>query len=145
MSNTGPSRPRPSTWCSARRHRLSTFLSTLSPPRAARWGIATLLTTKAADLGTTLVALRSAGTLRESNPLAALAIRTVGLLPALVCLLAAAVAVIVVVTETGVRALDLFEDPGARSRIVVRAAGYGLPSLLQAVIVAHNLSLLASV
>lgn len=106
-------------------------------------GIMLLTVTKLLDALTTGIGLLLLPDIYEANPLARFAFHQTGVVVGLAAASTAVIAVILVVVETcsilvSVRRWDGHLAP------VVRLVGYGLPSLLFAVIAVHNVGVLLS-
>jgi|GEM_PF-540680 hypothetical protein len=108
-------------------------------------GVGALTLTKGADVLTTVGGLRLAPALRESNPLAAAAIQQVGVLPALLGLGTVTVLIVALLTELGVVAVRRFPGTTVPDRLAVRLVGYGLASIINLAVAAHNVALFLTV
>lgn len=133
----------------ARTERARRGLTRLTP----RVGAGALAVTQAADVFTTLVALRFVSGLEEANVVAAAAIGALGPVVGLTLVSAVAVGTLVVVTERGVAVVrDLGDEDGSHAEDgsqvlvgVVRLVGYGPMTVLNLVVVFHNAALIGTV
>jgi hypothetical protein len=113
--------------------------------RAASPFIAVLVATKLADAATTYVGLEFASGVHEANPAVAELVATYGVAPALVGVTVAVVCAIAVVTELAVGAVRRYLDAAPDARLVLRLAGYGLPSAVHVAVAARNVIVVAQV
>ena len=117
-------------------------------PVTPRVGVAALAATQAADVLTTLFALRYVPGLEEANVVAAAAIGAFGPLLGLTLAALLAVGGVALVTELGVTIVrEHAEGPREEVRTVaaVRLVGYGPLTALNVLVALHNASLVASV
>ena len=112
-----------------------------------RIGAGALVVTQAADVLTTLVALRFVSGLEEANVVAAAAIAALGPVVGLTLVSAVAVGTLVFVTERGVAVVrDSGDENGSRVLVgVVRLVGYGPMATLNVVVAFHNAALIGTV
>lgn len=111
-------------------------------------GLAALAVTKAADVATTVVGLRASAAVRELNPVADAAIASLGVVPGLVALGVATVALIGCVVEGAFVCLARRTDgrptlAGGRVTRSGRLLCYGVGSACNAAFAVHNAVLIA--
>lgn len=111
---------------------------------AARVGAVAVGATKALDMLTTAVGLH-ATPLAEANPVVLHVVSFVGTVPGLLAIGALTVAVIVVLVEAVVHALHRYFDTSSAGLLAVRVVGYGIPSVFNALVAAHNVVLIGAV
>lgn len=113
--------------------------------RTTGYGLAALSATKAVDLCTTLVGLSLRTGFRESNPLIARVIASVGTVPGLVVTASLTVVVVALVTEGAAAVLERRSSGPSRGLPALRLVGYGSASAVNLAAAVHNAVLLAVV
>lgn len=116
-------------------------LSWLTP----RLGIAALALTQAADVLTTLVALRFVPAIEEMNVIAAIAIETFGPIGGLTAAAAISVGGLALVTEYGAAVIRDQRSDSGRFVSIIRLIGYGPMTVINVGVALHNALLFAAV